>query len=335
MLTRTPLWMVAAPARIGGGPIRASRRAAGRLLAIGAVLVVALVGPADPGLAREGGGNCPPAQTDCHVWDGKGPVPGDPGSPGNPGGGDPGGGGGGGHTCTRNGTVVPCYVDVLGWFNQSDGCYYKLAEPQPPDLPEGKQAYARTCDAGGAGGTETVLLDAPPDGFGAPPNAADVAAELFASMTLERPRVGMAPGPGKPGLVGLPVWLWTGKPARQDKATSWGPQSKERTDRGLYVKLSAKVDYAEWNMGNGEKFRCNANKAKDEGQGVVHHNETGESPSCGYAGYPNSGRYPVSVTTHWSVTWAASNGQHGSIPNVTRTSATVNVTINELQVVTR
>ncbi|ASW57338.1 hypothetical protein CIK06_01235 [Plantactinospora sp. KBS50] len=309
------------------------------MAAAGAALALALVGAGAAltgasAAVRDAGGACPPAQTDCHVWD---DDPGSPGNPGNPGGGgDSGGpGGSGGRTCTRNGDLVPCYDAILGWFNQSDGCYYRLAEPTPPDLPDGQQAYFRSCATDGAGGTNIVYLDEPPPGFGAPPNPGDIAAEILASMTLAIPEAHLAPGPGKPGLVGLPVWLWTGGPAGQNEEAVWGPQARSRTDRGLSVTLTAAVEYAQWRMGNGAAITCRAGEGKpNKGQGERHTTQTGRS-SCGYDGYPTAGRYGVSVTTHWKVTWTATNGQRGEIPNVVRTSQTVQVTINELQVVTR
>ncbi|MFB9234878.1 hypothetical protein ACFFWC_04915 [Plantactinospora siamensis] len=305
--------------------------AAARLAAAGAALTLVLAaaagGATGAGAAlRGGGGACPPAQTDCHVWDSK---PGDPGNPGNPGGGGkPGNGGGGSHTCTRAGETVPCYDDLYGWFNQADGCYYKLAEPQPSGGDPGTKAYTRFCGTGGAAGFDTVWLAAPPPGVGAPPDPAEIARELEAQLTLAFPKVGIAPAPGRPGgLVGLPVWLWTGEPAGQDRDTAWGPQGRDRHVAGMHVEITAKVQYADWNLGNGAGITCRS-------QGERHTDQTGRAP-CGYDGYPASGTYGVSVTTHWHVEWRVDGGPWHALDDVPRTSETAQVIINELQVVTQ
>jgi hypothetical protein len=282
------------------------------------VLTVTLSPPA----ALAAGGDCPPGQTNCDVWDN------DPGTPGNPGGGGDTGGGGSGsdgpRKCTWNGQPVRCYDDVLGWFNNSDGCYYKLAEPQPEDTPDGKKWYVKTCDAGNST-QQLVLLDSPPGGFGAPPDPAELAAEALASLTLDIPPIGIAPKPANgPGLVGLPIWLWT-----SSAQTNWGPQSAHATDRTVTVWITAQVTKAVWDMGNGDKVTCNT-------YGVRYTGQSGPPP-CGYAGYPRSsgdGKYRITVTTYWTVDWRANSGEHGTI-STTRVSRPVWIEIDELQVVTK
>jgi hypothetical protein len=302
------------------GPLR-------RLLAVGASTVLLLAasaaGLADAAAADDPGANCPPGQTNCDVWDSK---PGNPGKPGDPGG--PGGGGGSGpdRKCKRDGVPVKCYDDVLGWFNSGDGCYYKLAEPQPTGMPAGKQMYLKSCAGAGVGSQVPVVLDAPPGGFGAPPDPAELAAQILASITLERPPVGIAPHSrtGAAGLVGLPVWLWT-----SDDQPYWGPIEKSDTDRGLTVTITAKVEKVVWDMGNGDKVDC-------DNPGVAHQNQPGRSPKCGYDGYRKSSGpagYQVTATTHWRVHWTG-GGESGDI-FTTRTSPDVPIRITELQVVTR
>ncbi|MFD0823696.1 hypothetical protein ACFQ0D_36445, partial [Micromonospora zhanjiangensis] len=98
-----------------------------------------------------------------------------------------------------------------------------------------------------------VLLDGPPDGFGAPPDPGEIAARLLASITLEEPPVGIAPHArdGAAGLVGLPVWLWT-----SGDRGHWGPISRSASDRGLTVTITAAVVKAVWDMGNGDTVEC-------------------------------------------------------------------------------
>ncbi|WP_371685832.1 hypothetical protein [Micromonospora sp. MW-13] len=272
--------------------------------------------------ARGGGVECPIGQNDCNIWDD------DPGTPG--GGGNPGGGGGGNDgpagKCQWNGRTLPCYDDVLGWFNNGDGCYYKLKQPQLP-APEGKQWYELTCNGGDIGSIRDELLDAPPPGFGTPPDPEELARRALASISLLPPRAAVAPRKDKgPGLVGLPVWMWA-----SPGAGYFGPLTASASDRGLTVTITATVDRIVWDLGNGEQKTCDGPGTPYSADGP----QAGQpSPDCGYdSGYPRAGTYRVSATTFWNVHWVGGD-QSGDIPQ-TRTSGTVQIEIDELQVVTR
>ncbi|MEV4654796.1 hypothetical protein [Micromonospora sp. NPDC049301] len=290
------------------------------LLVVGATLPAAAARRADPGAG------CPPDQPDCSVWDDEPGTPGGPGGGGDPGDGDSGGGGGGG-VCQWDGRTIPCYDDLLGWFNNSDGCYYKLTEG-PVEPPEGQQWYLQTCNGGDLGAQHPVLLDEPPPGFGAPPDPEELARRALASIKLLPARLRVAPRKDVgPGLVGLPVWMWA-----TPSPSYFGPLTASASDRGLTVSIEAKVDRIVWDMGNGDKVTC-------EGPGTPYDAKDKAlagraSPDCGYdEGYPKAGTYRVGATTHWTVTWRG-GGESGEIPQ-TRTSGTVPIQINELQVVTR
>ncbi|PZG11109.1 hypothetical protein C1I95_27495, partial [Micromonospora craterilacus] len=236
------------------------------------------------------------------------------------------GNGGGGGTCEWNGRTVACYDEERGWF--SNGCYYKLASPQQ-EAPAGSQWYMRTCISDAGFDYSTVLLSEPPPGFGAPPDPEELARRAFASISLLAPRASVAPRKDiGPGLVGLPVWMWAERGANQ-----FGPLSASASDRGLTVTITAKVDQVVWDMGNRATVACDGPGTRYDAKGP----HAGKpSPDCGYdSGYPKAGKYRVQATTHWSVEWRSSSGQTGNIPGVTRTTGTVEIQINELQVVTR
>ncbi|MER7455472.1 hypothetical protein [Micromonospora sp. NPDC126480] len=294
------------------------------LAALLAVAAAPAVSWADPP-----GAECPPGQTNCDVWD---DDPGTPGGGGGPGGGDGGGnGGGGGGKCQWNGRVIPCYDEDLGWFNNSNGCYYKLAEPQQ-EAPPGQQWYVLTCNGGDLGSQHMELLDAPPPGYGAPPDPEELARRALASIDLLPPNVAVAPRKRVgPGLVGLPVWMWASPDRPGEPRRYFGPQHADASDRGLTVYIEAKVDRVVWDMGNGDKVTC-------PGPGTPYRSDNSlagkPSPDCGYDdGYPRAGTYRVQATTFWTVNWRG-GGESGVIP-VTRTSNTVTIQINELQVVTQ
>ncbi|GIF69617.1 hypothetical protein Ais01nite_76520 [Asanoa ishikariensis] len=278
--------------------------------------------------AADGGAECPPNQTTCDGWGEGGGQPGGGGTP--PGGG--GGNGGGAGPCIRDGEEVPCFDDLLGWFNRSDGCYYRVTEPQPAGVPEGMTSYTRSCGAGGLAGGEPVLLDNPPPGFGAPPDPAVLAQRALDSLNLLPPEIGIAPNPAVgPGLVGLPIWLWVpADPDPGDDESTWGPMTASESEGGVTVNLRAAVGKIVFDMGDGETLTCT-------NPGTPYARQGGKSPTCGYDGYraasPRGGAYTVEATTTWTVTWVA-GGQNGTIEGVTRDNE-AQIQIDELQVVTK
>lgn len=307
-----------------------TRTARSRRTLLAALLATLLATAAAPavGQADPPDVDCPPGQTNCDVWDD------DPGTPGggDPGGGGPGSGGGDGGTCQWNGRVIPCYDELLGWFHNGDGCYYKQIEPRPEGTPDSFDWYLLTCNGGDLGSQRTELRDAPPPSYGAPPDPEELARRALASIDLLPPRVAVAPRRRVgPGLVGLPVWMWASPDRPSQPRHYFGPQHASDTDRGLTVSIEAKVDRVIWDMGNGIELTC-------ADAGTAYHSDSPlagkPSPDCGYdSGYPKPGTYQIQATTHWTVSWSG-GGQRDSF-EVTRQSNTVTIQINELQVVTQ
>ena len=277
--------------------------------------------------ADSGGGvTCPPDLPACIV------VVTDPGAPGTGGTGptDP----PGTRVCKvpSTGAVTPCYDPTFGWWSNIDGCYFKVVEPPPPPTdsawnghyPSGR-VYQTTCLGSPGSGGGWVWLADNPDGYGgvaaSPATLAQRAVDL---MRLAGPDIGMAPGAGKTGLVGLPVWLWTAV-----SASTWGPTSATASVPGVSVTARAEATRIVWDMGDGHSVTCT-------GPGTPYTTSQGDSrsPTCGHvyavssAAQPNHA-YTVTATTTWSVTWTG-GGQSGAL-SVTRTSTT-QVRIGELQV---
>lgn len=300
---------------VGGVPRRV-------LAALLLAVLVAVAAPPAPVQAAGPGVECPPGQNDCSVWDD------DPGTPGDPGGGTgPGSPNspGAAPKCQWNGKPLPCYNPNLGWFDNSSGCYYKVAEPQE-EAPEGQVWYVQTCNGGDLGAQSMVLLDGPPPGFGTPPDPEELARRALASISLLPPRASVAPRRSLgPGLVGLPVWMWA-----SSGRNYFGPLRASASDRGLTVRITAQVQRIVWDMGNGRKITCKGPGTPYKATGP---NAGKKSPNCGYDGYPKVGNYRVSATTFWNVHWEG-GGRSGDIAQ-TRTSGVVDIQIKELQVVTR
>lgn len=246
---------------------------------------------------------CPPGGGDCIV---KAHTPRQPGQPGPPGGG--GGGGGGESPCT-----------------------YTLASPQPPaghsswegHAPGDGAVYTRVCV--GDDGTVSIQLAwlATPPGA---PSPAVLAALAVSRLPIRGPNIGVAPDPDGSGLVGVPVWLWTAV-----TPSTWGPISATASVPGLSVTATANATKIVWDMGNGHSVTCT-------NPGTPHTGQAGKSPTCGYDGYPDpsstkpGGRYKITGTTTWHVTWAG--GGTSGVLDVTRQSSTT-IDIGELPVVTR
>ncbi|RAO43481.1 hypothetical protein GAR06_04614 [Micromonospora saelicesensis] len=292
------------------------------------LLVVGAAPPAAAALRADPGAGCPPDQPDCSVWDDEPGNPGDPGGGGDNGGGGDDGGGGGGGVCQWNGRTIPCYDEDLGWFNNGDGCYYKLTEGSV-EPPEGHQWYLQTCNGGDLGAQDVVSRAEPPAGFGAPPDPEELARRALASISLLPARLKVAPRKNiGPGLVGLPVWMWA-TPGKN----YFGPIYADESDRGLTVYIEAKVDRIVWDMGNGEKVTCYGAGTEYKATGT---RAGATSPDCGYdEGYPKADTYDVTATTHWTVSWWTNSDATRRVIPQTRRSGIVQIRINELQVVTR
>lgn len=230
------------------------------------------------------------------------------------------------------GEIVPCRDPAFGSFSSTDGCYYKLVEPQPPasdpswqgHFPAGA-VYSMVCLGNRTATGSWVWRATAPPGVAMTP--AQLAQRAVRLLPLRGPEIGMAPAPGSTGLVGVPVWMWTAV-----TPSTWGPISRTAAVTGLSVTATARAARIVWSMGDGHSVTC-------AGPGTPYAEALGSkaSPTCGYVyamssvGQPGE-KYTVTATTTWNVTWAG-GGQTGAV-TVTR-SSTTQVGIGELQVLVR
>ncbi|WP_328373158.1 ATP/GTP-binding protein (plasmid) [Streptomyces sp. NBC_00445] len=233
--------------------------------------------------------------------------------------------------CTLvDGTEIECAPG----YNPDDHCFYELMDPQPEKGPghtdmNGTEAvgpgafYMQDCIVNDVGGI--LWLANPPATV--LPDPAVLAQQALDNMTLLGADIGSSPAPGKPGLVGIPVWLWT-----NEAATTWGPNSATATVPGLSVTATAHVTKITYAMGDGGTVTCTT-------AGTPYQKSYGgtASPDCGYRYTKVStdkpgGKFTITATSSWEVTWQASTGETGVLPVETRQSTTT-ARVGELQVV--
>lgn len=132
------------------------------------------------------------------------------------------------------------------------------------------------------------------------------------------------------GYVGVPVWLWI-----EGDVASTGPVSATATAGAARVTATGRLSAVEWSMGPpGGTVLC-------AGPGTPWDGQTGSSPDCGYTyeqrslseRTDGSGRWPVTATSMWTVTWT---GVSGGVPvageETVRVSAESSLGVGEVQV---
>lgn len=102
--------------------------------------------------------------------------------------------------------------------------------------------------------------------------------------------------------VGYPVWLWA------DGGTT---TNRTVTDAvgGMTVQITVRFDHLSWDAGDGTgTFTCGTGTEWVKGAAEP----AAKSPTCDHV-YEEMGRYTITATTHWTITWAA-GGQTGTVP---------------------
>lgn len=165
-----------------------------------------------------------------------------------------------------------------------------------------------------------------PNGPNPPPRVtpAQLARSAYNNLALPRPTVELSPVGRQ--LVNLPTWLAVTGGWDERSATAGVPAAAGRP--AVSVTASARPTKVVWDLGDGSRLTC-------DGPGTVF--AAGDdpalaSPTCGHTYRTSSASRPggvfvVTVTVHWSITWAGA-GQGGAFPDLT-TAATVPVSVAE------
>ncbi|ROP37300.1 hypothetical protein [Saccharothrix texasensis] len=144
-----------------------------------------------------------------------------------------------------------------------------------------------------------------------PPTMTPAQVALIARKRLRLPAPSIAASPFGNQLVHLPTWLWL--------SDGWVPSTATASVPGVSVTAVAEPTSATWSMGDGSSVTCVAPGTPF----LAGSDPKAPSPDCGHTYRTSSAgqvgqAFPVSVTVHWTVTWAGA-GQSGTFPNLTTT----------------
>lgn len=102
--------------------------------------------------------------------------------------------------------------------------------------------------------------------------------------------------------VGYPVWLWA------DGGTTTNRTVNDAV-AGMAVQITIHFDNLTWDAGDGTgSFTCGTGTKWVKGSAEP----AAESPTCGHV-YEEMGRYTITTTTNWTITWVA-GGESGTQP---------------------
>ena len=173
----------------------------------------------------------------------------------------------------------------------------------------------RTCTDTASARSDTALYWSPAT------TGAERAAEAALNRTpLPVPGIAISPPPGRQ-VVNLAAWLAI------DPAV-WRPVSAQASAGGLTVTTTAEPVATEWDMGNGDRVRC-------DGPGTAWTASRPDAiPACTYTWRASSSRVPTgafaaSVTVVWRAFWTA--GTAGGDLGEIRRSTPFAVTVAEIE----
>lgn len=226
---------------------------------------------------------------------------------------------GGGATDPSCGVTAPGAPSSMPLHDGGSGavrCQYSDANPTSGGSPEvfspvpGQQYYLVCSNADGqvlfAG--LVVFNPAAP----APIDGATLARQARKELPLFFPGVQTSPPYDREQLVGLQTWMWV-------PSDSWQSQSASASVPGLSVTVTASPERVEWTMGDGTTEIClgpgeayDASKPDDAQTTDCSHTFERASTT------ESDGMFHARATMWWRVSWSASDGSAGSLPEVFR-----------------
>jgi hypothetical protein len=256
------------------------------------------------------------------------------GSPGHGGHPPTAGGGSGTQKCVVGGRTIPC-TTALGTWDAGLQCYLKLASPQPPKSDPAWQGhttgaiYMCTVWPPRTTGTAELWFATPPTG----PDPRTLALQAEKTVRLPQPSGDRSPNQdqrfhGSPfTYVNLWTWFWT------DPA-SWRTLTATARAGGVSASVTVAPQSLSFDPGDGSAAVVCTGPGRawtsDDG------NEQPTNGGCGYR-YHSATSQPVTSTQsiRWAVTWRASDGESGTLPDLTTSRAGQLMVLQVESVVTR
>lgn len=143
------------------------------------------------------------------------------------------------------------------------------------------------------------------------PAPGELAQRGYALLTPPKPVVMTAPPRGRPGLVGLPQWVWLPR-------SQWQPVKKRMTAGDVWAEITASPQHITVVPGDGRPgVRCpGPGTPYDKGRAAnAQRTDCSVTYERSSAGRPNSA-YSVTVTVLWDATWVGSGGTGGALPAI-------------------
>ncbi len=161
----------------------------------------------------------------------------------------------------------------------------------------------------------------------APPAADILVAHARSQLNIDLPDIATSPPRGGTQLVGVPVWFWV---------QNAEPITTTASIPGLAATLTATPANTHITITGGPAQATNDHVTIDcPGPGTPwqpgRYDDYAES-DCSHP-FDWNGTFTIDATTDWTLTWTATNGQAGTLPDVSRTT-TFTLTIQEGQAVT-
>jgi hypothetical protein len=239
-----------------------------------------------------------------------------PGKAGHPGTGRPAAatGGHGGAPSGERCAVFDAPLALTWWGNSVDPDKRTTAGPLKPGA-----TYYTAChmpDGSASGMGQFTYRPAAPAAAAVapqPPDVEAIARQVYSEIPLVAPTPHTAPPVDAEQLVGFPVWFWI-------DGGAWRTFDAHAGVAGVSVTVVAKPKQVVWELGDGTTLDCHGpGTAWNPGAGRGQHSDCTHIYQHVSAGQPG-GRYAASVSVVWSVSWSASTGQSGTLPDASRTS---------------
>jgi hypothetical protein len=154
-----------------------------------------------------------------------------------------------------------------------------------------------------------------------------LAQEAKNRLAVPTPTISITPPPDKV-LVNANTFL-------SIDSSQWGQRSATASAGGVTSTAVAVPEKVVWNMGDGQQVTCNR-PGTPFNPNVDYFDQT---PDCGYVYKRSSASYPghvvrVTATLYYRATWSAAGAPGGGdLGTISRTSAPVLVSVNEIQTV--